>query len=392
MPYALTPDADQRVRARRDWTLARQVALAATPAPTGHEVRRGDLVQHWLREQGVLRCARDEAGNVTARFASREYEDRAPVVVMAHLDTVFADAALPDARREGSRIIAPGISDNGRGLAALVTIAALLADTAAPVFGAGRDRPIDLVATVGEEGAGNLRGARHYLDARDARGLPRPAAVIALDGPGDSLIIHHAIASHRLRCRLRGPGGHPWTDVGRANAVHAAGVAIGAMAQFSASSPRGVTVHVTRVGGGESLTSIPAAAWFEIDVRTLEASAMPRVLDTVRRLVERAAPDMVVEYEILGDRPGGALDAQHPLVRLAAAATQRQSCTPQSASASTDANIALARAIPAIAIGAGGSGDGVHTAHEWYDDTDGPRGLVRALDIIVGAASGALPD
>jgi len=388
----------------REVTLARQIAIAAIAAPTGKETERGDAIAAHLTRLGITDVRRDDAGNVIARLpgidvprnaaaepANDASGETAPVVVMAHLDTVFTETALPPARYDGSRVYASGIGDNGRGLAALVTLGDVLRRDECATR---HTHPIELVATVGEEGEGNLRGARYYFDQRALAHAPSPIAVVALDGPGDSLIVHHAIASRRLRFSYAGEGGHPWANASAANAVHAVGRAIAAIAQLADAQPSGVTITVTRVGGGESLTSVPAHGWFDVDLRTLDHSAMSRVSDAVRRLAERARTaasrrdaGLTMTVDVLGDRPGGALDAAHPLVRLAADATTWQGIEPRSASASSDANIPLSRGIPAITIGAGGAGGGAHTAQEWYDDTNGPRGMARALGIVMAAAN-----
>jgi di/tripeptidase len=73
-------------------------------------------------------------------------------------------------------------------------------------------------------------------------------------------------------------------------------------------------------------------------------------------------------------------------VRHALAATRLVGREPDVATASTDANVPIARGIPAIAIGAGGRGGDAHTQAEWFDNTDGPRGVLRALTIVFGAA------
>ncbi|MBL0172749.1 MAG: M20/M25/M40 family metallo-hydrolase [Gemmatimonadaceae bacterium] len=387
----------RRLADRQSETIARQIAIAEIAAPTGAEARRADVVTQWLSAMG-LAVRRDAVGNVIASIpgGARADSSASPVVVMAHLDTVF-DADVPLAvRHEGPRIVMPGIGDNGRGLAALVLLADVLR---ADDVGATLTHPIELVATVGEEGVGNLRGARAYFDEIERAGTLRPVAAIALDGPGDSLIVHHGIASRRLHVSFVGAGGHPWADPHAANAIHAAGCAVAAVAQLAKAQPPGVTVSVTRIGGGESLTSVPAGAWFDVDVRALDGAAVGRLHELVRRLSERAAQDttrqhtgtlLTVTVATLGDRPGGRLDAAHPLVRLAADATRWQQREPRSASASTDANIPLSRGIPAITIGGGGIGGGAHTDHEWYEDVEGARGLLRALGIVATVAQGAL--
>ncbi len=405
----------------RDATLARQIEIAGIAAPTGAETRRGAVMEAALSRVGGLDVRRDDVGNVIARLrsvpagrpareAATRHEtagdvdedttapgarvndgdvDAAPIVVLAHLDTVFEELMLPEARFDGPRVYASGIGDNGRGLSALITLAEALQR---PELWPHRTHPIELVATVGEEGAGNLRGARHYFEQRALSAAPTPVAAIALDGPGDSLIVHHAIASRRVRFTFSGPGGHPWADQQAANAAHAVGRAIASIAQLASSQASGIAVTVTRMGGGESLTSVPASAWFDVDIRTIDQRSMSRVSDAVHRVVERARAEscgprsvLTVTTELLGDRPGGALDILHPLVQLADTATRWQGIEPQSASASSDANIPLSRGIPAITIGAGGHGGGAHTAHEWYDDTHGTRGIARALAVVLGA-------
>ena len=404
-------NAARRIADAQAHTLARQIAIAEIAAPTGDESRRGAALQAWLSTigaaQGDVQVRVDAVGNVIARITRGAVDDpaRAPVVVLAHMDTVCPDTTLPPTRHEGSRVVLPGIGDNSRGLAALLVLARVLGDTEVLPLDA---RPIELVATVGEEGVGNLRGATYYFDQRDASALPAPSAVIALDGPGDALVVHHAIASRRLRVHITGPGGHPWADPHARNAVHAMGHAISAIAQCAAAQRSGVTIAVTRMGGGESLTAVPVHAWCELDLRALDPTRIATITETVRQLVERACTSicartdgerrgrdsagssaLTTRYELLGDRPGGRLDAAHPLVALADAATRWHGRDPQSASASTDANVPLSRGIPAISIGAGGTGGAAHTDHEWYDDTDSARGIARALSIVVGAARGS---
>lgn len=379
---------------RQQATLSKQIAIAEIAAPTGQEEARATAIHSWLSEIHLTQVRRDAVGNVIALIAATEAacDERAPVVVLAHLDTVCVGDVLPSTRREGDRLVLPGIGDNGRGLAALLELSTLLGrDDLSPY----RARPIELVATVGEEGLGDLRGVRTYFADRARAGKRLPHAAIALDGTGADLIVHHAIASRRLRISVDGPGGHPWADADAANAIHVASRAIAAICRMADAQSAGVTVSVTRMGGGESLTAIPAHAWFEIDMRALDTAAIPRLHEAVRRLVERSVSDAALgggrdnlrfSIETLGDRPGGTLDAAHPLICLAADATRWQGGEPRSASASSDANIPLSLGVPAITIGAGGVGGGAHTIDEWYEDTSGARGMARVMAIVTEVA------
>lgn len=380
-------------RGHRAWVLDRQIAITRIAAPTGNESARAQALQlAW--ERGGHTVTRDAVGNVITRITPAPSgppdatDVLAPVVCLAHLDTVFSADTPLAVRRDGPRLYCPGIGDNGRGLAAMLALAHVLHE---PAVRTRLRRPVELVLTVGEEGAGNLRGARQWCDDAAASGV-LPLAAVAVDGPGDTSIVHHAVGSTRLRITLSGAGGHSWADHATPNPVHAAGACIARIAQLAASVRPSAVVTVTRMHGGELLTGVPMHAWIDVDIRSLH----PERLQSVRTAIEGLAADearhesqrdpalpLHCTITSLGERPAGQLEAQHPLVLAATAATHAVGRVARSASASTDANLPLSRGIPAIAIGAGGTGRAAHTADEWYDDTDGDVGLERVLRLII---------
>ncbi len=380
--------------ARDTATLDTQLRLAQLAAPTGSEAGRAALVADAFRLRGFASVRSDAAGNVIARRPSYT-NDASPVVCMAHLDTVFAVGTPLILRREGARVTCPGIGDNARGLGGMLALADALGVPGLDGDAIPLGRPVEFVATVGEEGLGNLRGARAYFDDLGTHGVA-PYAVVALDGPGDERIVHHALGSRRFRITFSGPGGHSWADFGRPNAIHAAGRTTHWLSSLPTEFRGRVAVSVARIGGGESLTAIPAASWIEVDVRASDEASLRRVDVQLRRLVQQATADenrgrhadtLTSDVQLIGERPAGHLDEDHPVVALAMAATRSCGREPMGAIASTDANIPLSRGIPAITIGAGGRGGGAHTADEWYENTDGPRGLSRALSILVALAA-----
>lgn len=397
-PYAT------RISALDGDTLAWQLRLARIPAPTGAEQRRATAVAQALSALGCD-ARLDSAGNVIATSTQLQYDPAlAPVVCMAHLDTVF-DADTPlTVTHNGTQISCPGIGDNGRGLATMLTLARVLSEFTTHA-GATRRR-VEFVATVGEEGLGNLYGARNYFDNRALAGEVSPHAVLVLDGPGDANIVHHALGSRRYRITFQGAGGHSWADFGSPNAVHAASRA----AAWLADVPRGmqarVAVTVSRIGGGESMNAIPAHASFDVDVRGTDQRSLMTVDEKLREIVEAAVraertstpqhhggavrSDAAFAFRhdivLLGERPCGELPREHALVRIAQQASRLHGVEPVSAVASTDANIPLSMGIPAITIGGGGTGGNAHTVSEWYDNTNGPRGVSRAYAILAALA------
>lgn len=380
------------MRAAREWlechddaTIALQRQLAVIPAPTGAEERRGAFVAARFVDLGLAEVRTDGAGNVLGRLGPA---DGAGVVIASHLDTVFPAGTKLEVREAGARLIAPGIGDNARGLAAMLAIVeSCRSSNLEP------PRPITCVATVGEEGAGDLRGVKHLFEDPSFR----PNAFIALDGAGINRIVHRALGSRRLRATFRGPGGHSWAAFGVANAAHAVGVAAAGIGEIALPASPRTTASVVRIGGGSSLNTIPQEAWLELDLRSeaeasLEAlygavsQALGKALEAVNRKRSAGTAPLTLHVEPLGNRPSGVTSEKHALVRAAVAATEAVGQKPELAAASTDANVAISRGTPGIAIGAGGRGGEAHTENEWFENVNGPAGVFRALLTVLAAA------
>jgi len=363
-----------------------QIAIAQIAAPTGEERERGDWVARRFQDCGLAEIHTDSAGNVIGRRAGAR--DLPPVSICAHLDTVFPRGTDLSIRRDGDRLIGPGINDNGRGLAVMLALAGEIDGVRLRCR-----HPIEFVATTGEEGVGDLRGAKHYFATRGSAAH----AVVALDGAGDERIIHRALGSRRFRVSYSGPGGHSWAAFGVPNAVHAAASAAARLAALPLPSTPRTTLSVGRIGGGLSVNSIPDSAWIEIDLRSTSTSHLDDLERSLRRVAEQAMADenakravgtraLKIRVEAIGARPCGETPAEHDLVRAAVDATRLVGRQPDLALASTDANVPIAAGIPAIAIGAGGRGGDAHTHAEWFDNVHGTLGVARALTIVMAVA------
>ena len=375
---------------RDEATIETQIAVSEIAAPTGEEGERGAWVASRFHAIGLTNVSTDAAGNVLGTRAGTE--QGAPVVICAHLDTVFPRSVSLRVQHEGPRLIGPGIGDNGRGLAAMLTLAEVLDGSTL------RTRaPVVFAATVGEEGSGNLRGAKELF----ANTLSHAAAAIALDGAGDERIVHRALGSRRFRIHFRGAGGHSWTAFGVPNAVHAASITGALLARTALPTLPRTTLSVGRIGGGISVNAIPDDAWLEIDLRSTSETALRTFEGEIRAAATsalheenlrgtRGAPPLTLEITVIGDRPSGETDRSLPLVESAIEATRLIGRDADLATASTDANVPISRGIPAIAIGAGGRGGEAHTVAEWFENAAGHLGVVRALAIVVASAGLAL--
>ncbi len=392
---------NDRVRAARaqiersdEATLARQATLSAIPAPTGAEGARGARVAEMLGAAGLETVTIDDVGNVRGWYVGARHvvplHDTC-VVLSAHLDTVFGPELDVSVARRGARLEGPGIADNARGLAALVTIGEALVHSRVATA-----RPVLLTATVGEEGSGDLRGVRH-LFGPSAHPPIRPSAFIALDGAGIERIVHRALGARRYHVTYSGPGGHSWAAFGVANPAHAIGRAVsGIAARTTHDAPR-TSCSVVRIGGGTSLNSIPQTAWFDVDLRSEDPRALEKLDGAVQAIVREALDEenrhrlpgtapLTLGVRRVGDRPSGLTPRTHPLVQTAVAATRAVGHEHQLACASTDANVPIALGVPAVALGAGGRAGDAHLPTEWYENEQGALGIVRALLVTAAMA------
>lgn len=339
------------------------IAVCQVPAPPFGEGARAEFVAARLRELGFERVDVDAEGNVVCVYREPVAGEPA-LLVTAHLDTVFPPGTDVTVRREGNRLLAPGISDNSASVALLVHLAAALR-------AAGYEPPHGLafVANVGEEGLGDLRGMKHLF----AEGLAarwRVGAVLVLDGPL-GLISHRGIASRRLEVVYEGPGGHSWSDFGQPSAVHALGRAINALDALPLPSNPRTTLNVGLIEGGTAVNAIAERARMVVDLRSEDPAVLTAVEQRVRAAVARAGGglrsstgSLSVSTRVVGDRPGGGIPEDHPLVQRVVAVTRAFRLKPRCIASSTDANVPLARGIPAVAVGTK-QGGGAHTLGEY---------------------------
>lgn len=314
-------------------------SICEVPAPTGNERERAQLVASLWRERGY-RPEIDAIGNVYIRRGKRE---NGPVLMLlAHTDTVFPQTTLISVERQADMLCGPGIGDNSVNVAAMISALDVLDE-----LGRETDADIVAVADVGEEGLGNLTGARAAVE----RYREKLGAVIAIDG-NLGKITHIAVGSKRWRITVRGPGGHSYGAFGTPSAIHGLGRIIVAIADLEVPQQPKTTFNVGIIEGGTSVNTIASRATALLDLRSTDITALDRVADQVRAIVEqRAGNGLQTEIEILGERPAGECSRTHPLVQLAAEAITWLGLKPKYEASSTDANIPISLNIPAVCIG-----------------------------------------
>ena len=374
-----------------------QIELCEIGAPSGGEQERAQAVERWLRTSGC-KTRRDGAGNV---IAERPGTHGGPgVALSAHLDSVFLrDQDVTVFRsgqvspyREGEpvpegELHAPGIADDAAGLAALIAVAQALS-----VADVRTRRDLLFVATVGEEGRGDLKGARYFFSRPPGRQLQ---AFITLDHPDPHVIAHRGVGSRRFEVEFRGPGGHSWGHFGRYNpalAMAAAGERIGAI---TVPRRRRRTYNIGVMEAGPSITAIPQRARMEVDLRSDRDADLNVLEGAFRRavaeghaeeLARRPSPEAGVTIVPIGERPSGETPKDAPLVLAAQRALRAEGFRPRLMSSSSDANAAMAAGVPAICVSWGGRSGDHHSVREFFAPAERERSLRAILRLVLDVA------
>jgi acetylornithine deacetylase/succinyl-diaminopimelate desuccinylase-like protein len=370
--------------------------LVSIAAPPFGEQARAEWLAEAFRKLGLAQVEIDMEGNVLGWLEPVSADPRPCVLLSAHIDTVFPRDTPIHPVLDYRRLTAPGACDNGAGVAGMLAVAAALKSC-------GFSSPVDIVfaGNVGEEGDGNLRGVRCLYEMSPWK--DRICAHIVLDGGGADTAVTQALGSRRYLITLRGPGGHSWTDAGTGNPIVVLSQAIASLAALPV-SPRS-SLSVGTIEGGSSVNSIPERAAARFDLRSLEAEELIAMEVALHRAIEDAVlaanrgrgessrpGDIDFEIEQVGNRPAGMLPPGSPLFETLFMVDRHLGIRTQERTASTDANLPLSLGIPAVTIGAGGEGGGVHTRGEWYDATGRELALRRILLLVLAMAWNAAPE
>jgi tripeptide aminopeptidase len=308
----------------------------------------------------------DPISNVYARLPGGTVAS--PLVVSAHLDTVFTSSTSAGGAREGGRIYGPGIGDNSLGVAALFGLLWILRERKPPLAA-----DLWFVANVCEEGLGDLRGMKAVVDrfGVSVRGY------LVLEGTALGQVYHRAVGVRRYRVIARTAGGHSWSDYGQPSAVHELAHLVTQITSLQIPASPRTTLNVGVISGGTGVNVLASEAQFELDLRSESVEVLDGMALQVQDRIRSAQRDGVsIEARVIGERPAGEIPADHPLVRLAVACLSEQSVEAKLRSGSTDANIPLSRGLPAIVLGIT-TGSGAHTIHEYVDIAPIEKGMLQ---------------
>ncbi|MGC2163474.1 MAG: M20/M25/M40 family metallo-hydrolase [Silvibacterium sp.] len=390
--------ADRRVHKAFQWMhlherqiMRWQTELVSIAAPPFGEKPRAEWLCARFQDLGLEDVKLDWIGNALGTRKSSTPSAHI-VLISAHIDTVFPAATPIKPVLKDARLEAPGACDNGAGVVCLLALAAALQH-------AGIVPECDLIfaGNVGEEGEGDLRGTRFLYEQSEL--TARIAAHLVIDGAGHEVAVTEALGSHRYQLTLRGPGGHSWANSDHPNPIVVLSQAIAHLNDIELSDSPRTTMNVGTIEGGTATNVVPSHASARFDFRSTSPEQLIRLEVELHRAIEDAVlsankgrragkNSSALSYTIhqIGARPTGALPTHSPLYQLLRAVDRHLNIRTEPRTASTDANIPLSLGVPALCMGAGGTGGGIHTPQEWYDARDRESGLRRVLLLMLALA------
>lgn len=361
------------------------IELTEIEAPPFKEEKRAKEFAKRLQLAGLENVWIDSIGNVIG-FLKGSIGNK-NIAINAHIDTVFPEGTDVRVQERNDTLYAPGIGDDTRGLAMLLTIAETIKmNNIEPV------NNIIFIGTVGEEGLGDLRGVRYLFENNN----PKIDSWIAIDGGSIGRVNNQALGSYRYEVVFDGPGGHSWGAFGLVNPHHALGYGIKNFIEkadlYTSSGPK-TSYNVGVISGGTSINSIPFESSMLIDIRSIE----PNRLDDMEEILfnsmqkalkeqndmKRSGSDLTLTINKIGNRPSGKVEESVPLIQRTIAATQYMGVEPRLTIGSTDSNIPISIGVPAVTIGRGGEGGGAHSLDEWWINKDGYKSIQLALLILL---------
>jgi acetylornithine deacetylase/succinyl-diaminopimelate desuccinylase-like protein len=359
-------------------TLDLAIQIQQIPSPTFQEKERAEFVRDLFLSEKLEDVEIDETGNVLGCHRSRLPQTSRhirPVVVSAHLDTVFPTSVDLTIHNEGERIYGPGLGDNSLGIAGLLGLTWMLRDRRVQL-------PFDLwlIANVGEEGLGDLSGMKAVAD----RFGNKVGAYLVLEGTALGHVYHRALGVRRYRITMRSPGGHSWIDYGRPSAIHELIELSTHITRLEVPKNPRTTLNIGVIEGGTTVNTIAATASLELDLRSESTVTLESLAQDVEQLCAQSQkPGVEIKAELIGNRQAGEIPAGHPLVTLAIDCLREQGMEPKLSIGSTDANVPLSRGLPALTLGLT-TGAGGHTVHEYVNVEPLKKGMEALLGVVRG--------
>ena len=350
--------------------------LAQIPAPSNQEELRAEFCKKKLESWGAKGVSVDEALNVILPIGCEG--DKPIAVFMAHSDVVFPDLDPLPLKVADGKIFCPGVGDDTASVVSLMAAARYIVEQnlTSPDWG------ILLVINAGEEGLGNLKGSRKFMeDFGD-----RIREFVTIDGRA-GFGVDKAVGSKRYRISVETEGGHSYGAFGNRNAIAYLASLIDTLYTIKVPPKGKTTYNVGTISGGTSVNTIAQQAEMLYEFRSDEAESlaiMEQHLEAAVAFYRTKGID--VQVTLVGDRPCSAEVDETVMedLRTRASAISQTHYGKEILwrPGSTDCNIPLSMGVPAICVGTY-DGAGCHTREEYVVIDSLLPGHHMALELIL---------
>ena len=345
--------------------------ICLVPAPPFMERQRAEFVAGLFRDLGY-EPEFDDVDNVIVRRKGAGHEKS--IMLLGHTDTVFPEGTEITVQRNNGSMTGPAIGDNSLGVAALLGVARALDEMGVQTVG-----DLLLVANVGEEGLGNLRGARAAVDQFESE----LGAVIAVEGHSLGRVTSGGVGSKRIKVTVTGPGGHSWGAFGQPSAIHALGHIIHEIDSLTVPEDPKTTYNVGVIEGGVSVNTIAPNASAVIDMRSIDVEPLNNLAENVESIIKsKNEGDISTEIEVLGERPAGRTPDDAPIVQTGLQILRDLGMDSYTDASSTDANVPISRGIPSVCVGIT-RGDGAHRMEETIEIEPIASGMAQLIKMVM---------
>lgn len=358
------------VEADAEQSIEDQVALTLIEAPTFHEEARAKAYAEYLGKLGLEDAHVDEFGNAVALWKGAGTGPK--ILVEAHLDTVFPFGSVKEVKRENGVLYAPGIVDDTRGLAVLLSALRGLKASGLQTSG-----DIVFVGTSREEGMGSLGGMKDFLDHN-----PDIEGSISVDGAWTESITFEATGFKTYEVNFYGIGGHAYGAFGKmANPLHAAARAVAKIADFQVAEEPKTTFCVSNfhAGNDAGVHAIVPKATIKFNFRSNSAELLEELNDRIFKAIQEACDEETARWgkdtitwdcKQYCDVPAGTQDIHAPLVEATYLAAKHLSPDPDKVEFTkggcVNGNMAVSRGLPCVTIGGGPIDSKCHNLEEFY--------------------------
>ena len=380
----------QIAKDQASFAMQEQVELCEIASPTFEEATRAKEIARRMEQYGLTDVSIDEIGNVVG---VRKGTGNGPVLVIdAHMDTVFPMGTDVKVRREGDTYYAPGIGDNTSGCRALLQLIRCFNEADIKTEG-----DILFVGTVGEEGNGDIRGAKFIV-----KGDRQVDGYIAIDSFSEGVVVNGGVGCHRWRVSIDGKGGHSFMDFSQIpSAIHAMCHAGHLIDHLVPPSEPYTTFNIGTIKGGTSVNTIAPHCEVDIDIRSISNDELLKLEAQIFEALDAGVEEENKRWGItdpekmltltktqIGDRPAGSRDGGCPVIQCASSAQKELGIElTQYGPSATDANAPISKNITAACLGSGGLSEKFHTLDEYFVDRDsykGPQLVFLAACMLVG--------